>query len=169
MLISGVPCKVCDGDVRQDIIVPIPDVTGMTCEDIVDSARTIDESSDICVGLQYVEALCCPSAAYTCSICKGTKLLADVEVVDWTGSTRNCVQIAFDAAEYEATSADCVDHQQSYEVYCCLDNETNPSSSSLVPPPIPPFFRYVSHFAVLRQFHPWDVLLLTPAPLVFRF
>ena len=121
-------------------------MTGSTCEDIVDSARTIDESSDVCVGLQYVEALCCPSAASTCSICKGTKLLADVEVLSSLSAgltKRNCVQIAFDAAEYEATSVDCVDHQQSYEVYCCQDDETHPSSSSIKPPQIPPFFRYV--------------------------
>jgi hypothetical protein len=135
-LSSGVSCKVCDGDVRENM--PIPDVIA-TCEDIVALAEIIDETSDDCPILQYAEALCCPSAASTCSICKGTKLFADVEVVDSTGVTLTCGEVALDAAEYEALSTDCESYQ-SLEEYCCPENAatirkssiTNPLSMSLI-------------------------------------
>ena len=108
-------CKVCDGDFRKDMVVPMRDLSGLTCEDVV-----LDENSVDCGSRQYAEALCCPSAASTCSICKGTKLFADVEVVDSNGATWTCAHVAYDAAEYEATSADCASHHD-YEEYCCPD------------------------------------------------
>ena len=127
-------CTVCDGDFREDIVVPIPDVLGLTCEGIIVDAETTAETSDICASLQYAEALCCPSAASTCSICKGTKLLADVEVVYESGGTWTCRQVAYDAAQYEATSADCASHHD-YEEYCCPDVFV-PSKPSTSNPPI---------------------------------
>ena len=122
-------CTVCDGDFREDIVVPMRDVSGLTCEDVV-----LDETSVDCGSRQYAEALCCPSVASTCSICKGTKLLADVEVVYESGGTWTCRQVAYDAAQYEATWADCASHHD-YEEYCCPDVFV-PSKPSTSNPPI---------------------------------
>ena len=124
------------------MVVPIPDVLGLTCEGIIVDAETTAETSDICASLQYAEALCCPSAASTCSICKGTKLFADVEVVDENGATWTCGQLAYDAARYEPTSADCASHHD-YEEFCCPDVYiSTPSTSS----PTSSVSRYVFTF-----------------------
>ena len=123
---SGSSCEVCDGDFRPDILVPFENLDGATCEDVV-----LETSID-CFSRQYAEALCCPSAASTCSICKGTKLLADVEVVDSNGATWTCVETAYNAASFEATSEDCT-MWLAYEEYCCPDVFI-PTTSSTSPP-----------------------------------
>ncbi len=136
------PCKVCDGDFRQDMLVPFENVDGATCADAVLG------SSLYCSSRQFAEALCCPSAASTCSICKGTKLLADVEVTDYlTGVTWSCRDIAYYAAQKKPSTSDCRVYL-SWEAYCCPDvfsSWENRDSSilinnsmllSLLPPPI---------------------------------
>ena len=110
------PCKVCDGDFRQDMLVPFESVDGATCADVVLLETSID-----CPSRRYAEALCCPSAASTCSICKGTKLLADVEVTDYSGVTWSCRELAFYAANLEATSQNCTTYRYGFEMYCCPD------------------------------------------------
>ena len=87
---SGVPCQVCGGSpVREGgIVVPSDNnnSAGFSCEEVVLAAEKFDETSVDCANFRYVEALCCPSAASTCSICEGAELLADVEVEDYTGA-----------------------------------------------------------------------------------
>ena len=130
----------CDGDVRPDMLVPFENLDGATCEDIVDVAKSLEDNSEECSSFQYVEALCCPSAASTCSICKGTKLLADVEVISSTGATFTCGQFAFYAANLEATSVDCTSYHK-FEEFCCPDvfipppPSSSPPIGSSTPPP----------------------------------
>ena len=148
---SETSCKVCDGDFRKDMVVPIPDVLGLTCEGIIVDAETTAETSDICAGLQYAEALCCPSAATTCSICKRTKLFSDVEVVDENGATWTCGQVAYDAAQYEPTSEDCAS-RHNYEEYCCPDVFIPSAPSSSDPPigfPTPQPTYFVSRYVII--------------------
>ena len=141
----------CDGDVRQDMVIPALDGVGVTCEDIVRSARLVDETSDGCPPLQYIEALCCPSAASTCSICMATKLLADVEVVGENGATLTCGQVSYDAAEYDATSAECASHHD-YEEYCCPDAYISTASTAS---PTSSASRYV--FTFIYQ---WNIFIV---------
>lgn len=105
---------VCNGDFHQDMLVPLESLDGVTCEDIL-----LETSMD-CTSHQYAEALCCPSAAQTCSICKGAKLFADVIVADSTGVTQSCREVAFNDADLETTSTDCTLYHN-YELYCCPD------------------------------------------------
>jgi hypothetical protein len=102
------------------MLVPFENVDDMTCEDVVSWAEAIDEDSAVCSSLKMAEALCCPSAASTCSICKGTKLLADVEIVDYVGATFKCSQTAYYAANLDETSAECTSYL-GYEASCCPD------------------------------------------------
>jgi hypothetical protein len=111
------------------MLVPFENGDDMTCEDVVRWAEAIAEDSADCSSLKMAEALCCPSAASTCSICKGTKLLADVEIVDYVGATFSCRRVAYSVANFEATSAECTSHL-GYEASCCPDVFIPPASSS---------------------------------------
>jgi len=145
---KGASCKVCDGDVRENM--PIPGLNGKTCEDIVAHAETIDETSDDCALLRVAEALCCPSAASTCSICKGTKLFADVEAVDSTGASLACGEVAlYVSAEDDASSADCETYQ-AFEKYCCPVNYAASRTSSVTYPSSSFTFINTSSHAYLR-------------------
>ena len=119
----------CDGDVRPDMLVPFENLDGATCEDIVDVAKSLEDNSEECSSFQYVEALCCPSAASTCSICKGAALLVDVAIVDYVGATFKCSQTAYYAANLEATSAECTTYH-GYEASCCPDVFTSSEIST---------------------------------------
>lgn len=174
---SGVSCKVCVGDVREN--TPIPKVMGVTCKDIVTFA-TINETSDDCPALQYVEALCCPSAASMCSICKGTKLLVDGKVVDSTEATWTCGEVALAAANNGATSIDCEDFQD-YQEYCCPENYaanwkssiTNPSPFSFIKLSPHSYSRYVFiclSLLAIQQLYACNVLVLNFAwPLFYWY
>ena len=145
---SEASCVVCDGDFRPDMLVPFESIDGVTCEDIV------FETSVDCFNRQYAEALCCPSAASTCSICKGTQLSADVEVTDSDGATWTCREVAYYAANREATSADCSSYH-SYEEYCCPDVFV-PSVPSTSSPPVgfptpPPTYLLLRYVFTLKQ------------------
>ena len=92
-----------------------------SCEDAVVEAATLDETSDMCGLYQFFEALCCPSAASTCSICKGTRLLDDIIVPGTDGGS--CAQLAIFVAKYDITSENCTDIQD-WEAFCCPDAVT---------------------------------------------
>ena len=102
------------------MLVPFENVDDMTCEDVVRWAEAIDEDSADCSSLKLTEALCCPSVASTCSICKGAELLADVEIEHNTGATFSCWRVAYSAANLEATSTSCTSYH-GYEESCCPD------------------------------------------------
>jgi hypothetical protein len=110
-------CNFCDGgSIRGDTL--IPDQDGITCERALEIVATEESSSENCAAAQYAEALCCPSKASTCSICKGADLREDVVVPGSDGMT--CVEVAYFVAEYEMTSANCTLYQD-LEAFCCPD------------------------------------------------
>ena len=157
------------------MLVPSEILDGVTCEDVVAAATLLEDNSEECAALQSVEALCCPSVASTCSICKGTKLLADVEVgiADSTGTALNCGQVAYAAYIIETSSAACATYH-SLEEYCCPDVFTsseksmvarefstmsiNATSPSFPPPLFDSALRYV--VALFRMF---DCCISIPA------
>lgn len=130
----------CDGDVWEDMVIPFLELVEVTCKDVILEAETVDEGSVDCRSLQYSEALCCPSAASTCSICKDAQLFPDIEVEDLSGEVWTCGQLAYYAADIEVASADCITYQ-TFEEYCCPDAfipiapSTGPPTASLTTPP----------------------------------
>ncbi len=120
----------CDGvEIREDMEIPVEGVDGLTCAEVVATAPTFDASSGECVDGKFSEALCCPSAASTCSICKGTKLYGDV-VIPGTDGMTTCAEVAFGAARYEMTSANCTVFED-MEAFCCPDPEVHSSKCYL--------------------------------------
>ena len=121
-------CNFCDGgSIRGDTL--IPDQDGITCERALEIVATEESSSENCAAAQYAEALCCPSKASTCSICKGADLRDDVVVPGLEGMT--CVEVAYIMAEYEMTSANCTLTQDGLEAFCCPDPEVHSSKCYL--------------------------------------
>ena len=118
-------CKVCDGvEICKDMEIPLEELDGVTCADDVATALLLDASSEECAAYKFSEALCCPSAASTCSICKGTKLFGDVVVPGTDGLT--CVEVAFFAANNEIASENCTLFENT-EAFCCPDPDVHGS------------------------------------------
>jgi hypothetical protein len=126
---STTACKVCDGvEIREDMEIPLEELDGETCADDVATASTLDAFSEVCDAYKFSEALCCPSAASTCSICKGTKLYDDVVVPGTDGTT--CAELAYYAAQYEIASENCTAYEY-MEAFCCPDPEVHSSKCYL--------------------------------------
>jgi hypothetical protein len=118
---SGATCNICDGvDIREDVEIPLDELDGVTCADVVIYSQTVDASSEVCDTYTFFEALCCPSAASTCSICKGAKLKADFIVPGTDGLS--CGYVAYEAAAYEIGSENCTVYEGA-EAFCCPDAE----------------------------------------------
>lgn len=121
------PCKFCDGGtVRGDTEIPHED--GTTCKGTLEYTAMVAATSDSCVAAKYAEALCCPSAASTCSICKGADLREDVIVPGLVGAS--CAEVAYILADYEMTSADCTTYQD-LEAFCCPDPDIHSTTCYL--------------------------------------
>ncbi len=117
-------CNFCDGGtVRQDTEIPYFDgyFGGQTCGDILTSTESEGATSEKCGDAIFTEALCCPSKASTCSICKGVDLRDDVIIPGSGGLT--CVELAYSATFVEMTSANCT-MLQDLEAYCCPDPDS---------------------------------------------
>ena len=93
----------------------------MTCADVVIYSQTVDASSEVCDTYTFFEALCCPSAASTCSICKGAKLKADF-IVPGTDGLR-CGYVAYEAGLFDIGSENCTNYEVA-EAFCCPDADT---------------------------------------------
>jgi hypothetical protein len=126
---SSTTCQVCDGvEIREDMEIPLEELDGVTCADDVATASNLDAFSELCDAYKFSEALCCPSAASTCSICKGTKLYDDVVVPGTDGMT--CVEVAYSAAIHEIASENCTAYENT-EAFCCPDPEVHSSKCYL--------------------------------------
>ena len=124
-------CNFCDGGtVRQDTEIPYFGgyFDGQTCGDILTSTESEGATSESCGDAIFAEALCCPSKASTCSICKGVDLRDDVIIPGSGGLT--CVQLAYLATLEEMTSANCTNFQD-LEAYCCPDPDIHNSKCYL--------------------------------------
>ena len=116
------------------MIIPSADLGYATCQEVVTlvAASTTDELSEDCLVIRAaVEAFCCPSAAYTCSICQGAELYGDVELPTTDGSIYTCGQFAFDLGinMLDIASQECI-AVQTVEELCCPD--------AFVPQPVVP-------------------------------
>jgi hypothetical protein len=173
----GVPstsCQVCGGSEYRDMIIPSADLSYATCQEVVTvAAATTNELSEDCLVIRAaVEAFCCPSAAFTCSICQGAELYGDLELPMMDGSIYTCGQFAFDlgAEMFDIASQDCI-VAQTWEELCCPDafvpqpvvTSTSPPIS--IPSPSPTDFIGISTLSPTIFFIPSS----PPTPVLTRY
>ena len=68
------------------------DLKGITCDDTVDYAKTIDQDNNACVGVAYMNSVCCPDAPLKdpCPVCPD-KVSEGLGATDLDGTTFNGV------------------------------------------------------------------------------
>ena len=167
-------CQVCGGSEYRDMIIPSADLSYATCQEVVTvAAATTNELSEDCLVLRAaVEAFCCPSAAFTCSICQGAELYGDLELPMTDGSIYTCGQFAFDLGRnmLDIASQDCI-AVQTWEELCCPDafvpqpvvTSTSPPIS--IPSPSPTDFIGISTLSPTIFFIPSS----PPTPVLTRY
>ncbi|EJK49480.1 hypothetical protein THAOC_31642, partial [Thalassiosira oceanica] len=131
------PCDICNAGLTVDPSTPVPNSGGHTCGSLLDSSRQIsDKAVEACVGLQFLEPLCCPadpdSAQSGCSLCPNgmSDDTKDEPVPDPEAQGATCNEIAFYAATSFAPDSEECTWVVQLDSFCCPGGNGAPGSEA---------------------------------------